>query len=67
MTKCYRVVCDAENYDPGSGVTMHHEMADKSKDYVNQWGESNSVTSLIITIMRCSKVDLFRVIATSNF
>ncbi|KAK5991452.1 Aldo-keto reductase [Cladobotryum mycophilum] len=40
MTKCYRVVCDAENYDPGSGVTMHHELADRSKDYVNQWGLS---------------------------
>lgn len=40
MTKCYRVVCDAESYDPGSGVAMHHEMADKSKDYVNQWGLS---------------------------
>lgn len=40
MTKCYRVVCDSEIYDPGSGVTMHHDLADKSKDYVNQWGMS---------------------------
>ena len=39
MTKCYRVVCDSENFDPGSGVTMHHDLADLSKDYVNQWGE----------------------------
>jgi hypothetical protein len=40
MTKCYRVLCDPENYDPGSMVTMHHELADTSKDYVNQWGMS---------------------------
>lgn len=39
MTKCYRVVCDPENFDPGSGVTMHHDLADRSKDYVNQWGK----------------------------
>lgn len=38
MTKCYRVLCDPENYDPGSMVTMHHKLADSSKDYVNQWG-----------------------------
>lgn len=38
MTKCYRVVCDSEHYDPGAEVTMHHELADQSKDYVNQWG-----------------------------
>jgi aryl-alcohol dehydrogenase-like predicted oxidoreductase len=38
MTKCYRVVCDSETYDPGSGVTMHHNLADQSKDYVNHWG-----------------------------
>lgn len=38
MTKCYRVICDSENYDPGSGVTMHHDLADRSKDYVNHWG-----------------------------
>ncbi|KAJ3543808.1 hypothetical protein NM208_g3385 [Fusarium decemcellulare] len=42
MTKCYRVVCDAENFDPGSGVTMHHDLADQSKDYVNQWGLSRT-------------------------
>ncbi|KND86505.1 Versiconal hemiacetal acetate reductase [Tolypocladium ophioglossoides CBS 100239] len=40
MTKCYRVVCDPEAFDPGSGVTMHHELADRSKDDVNQWGLS---------------------------
>lgn len=38
MTKCYRVVCDMENYDPGAKVVMHHKLADQSKDYVNQWG-----------------------------
>jgi aryl-alcohol dehydrogenase-like predicted oxidoreductase len=38
MTKCYRVICDSEHYDAGAEVTMHHELADKSKDYVNQWG-----------------------------
>jgi aryl-alcohol dehydrogenase-like predicted oxidoreductase len=38
MTKCYRVLCDPENHDPGSTVTMHHALADSSKDYVNQWG-----------------------------
>ncbi|KAB8067848.1 Aldo/keto reductase [Aspergillus leporis] len=42
MTKCYRVLCDPENYDPGSMVTMHHELADLSKDYVNQWGLSRT-------------------------
>ncbi|KAK5988141.1 Aldo-keto reductase [Cladobotryum mycophilum] len=42
MTKCYRVVCDSENYDPGSGVTMHHDLADESKDYVNNWGLSRA-------------------------
>ena len=39
MTKCFRVVCDPENYDAGSGVTMQHDKADLSKDYVNQWGK----------------------------
>lgn len=38
MTKCYRVMCDPERYDNASTVTMHHEVADLSKDYVNQWG-----------------------------
>ncbi|KAJ5172774.1 hypothetical protein N7492_005367 [Penicillium capsulatum] len=42
MTKVYRVVCDSEDFDPGSGVTMHHGLADRSKDYVNQWGLSRS-------------------------
>lgn len=40
MTKCYRVVCDLENHDPGSTVTMQHNLASASKDYVNQWGIS---------------------------
>lgn len=38
MTKCYRVICDQENHDPGSGITMLTGLADQSKDYVNQWG-----------------------------
>ncbi|KAI9708854.1 MAG: hypothetical protein M1812_007874 [Candelaria pacifica] len=38
MTKCYRVVCDPETYDPGSGVAMLGEQAAKSADYANQWG-----------------------------
>ncbi|RLL96531.1 Aldo-keto reductase dtxS3 [Aspergillus turcosus] len=42
MTKCYRVLCDPENHDPGSTVTMHHALADSSKDYVNQWGLSRT-------------------------
>ena len=46
MTKCFRVVCDPEEFDPGSGVTMHHGLADQSKDYVNQWGESMSETNM---------------------
>jgi len=33
MTKCYRVICDQENYEAGSGVAMHEELADQSKDY----------------------------------
>lgn len=66
MTKCYRVVCDAESYDPGSGVTMHHEMADKSKDYVNQWGEPASITSLIIYVMSSVGINLFRVVTASD-
>ncbi|KAI0532295.1 aldo-keto reductase [Xylaria digitata] len=40
MTKCFRVLCDPENYQHDSTVTMHHEAADHSKDYVNQWGLS---------------------------
>lgn len=39
MTKCYRVACDSEHYDPGAETHMHHKVADKSKDYVNNWGE----------------------------
>ena len=44
MTKCFRVVCDPEQYDPGSSVYMHHDIADTSKDYVNQWGRSYART-----------------------
>lgn len=43
MTKCYRVMDDSEHPDPSSGmVTMHHELADQSKDLVNSWGLSRS-------------------------
>ncbi|KAK5637364.1 hypothetical protein RRF57_013076 [Xylaria bambusicola] len=42
MTKCFRVVCDPEQYDPGSSVYMHHDIADTNKDYVNQWGLSRT-------------------------
>lgn len=66
MTKCYRVLCDAENYDPGSGVTMHHEMADKSKDYVNHWGESDTVIGLMIYDMSFDRPNTFRAVTTSN-
>lgn len=44
MTKCFRVVCDEEHYDPGAAVIMHNDVADFSKDYVNQWGR------LLVTI-----------------
>ncbi|CAA9957139.1 Aldo-keto reductase [Pyrenophora teres f. maculata] len=40
MTKCYRVVCDDEAFDAGSGVTMHQDLALQSKDYMNQSGEA---------------------------
>ncbi|KAI1300813.1 Aldo/keto reductase [Xylaria venustula] len=42
MTKCFRVVCDPEHYDPGAAMLMHHDLADTSKDYVNQWGLSRT-------------------------
>ncbi|KAI0123590.1 NADP-dependent oxidoreductase domain-containing protein [Xylariales sp. AK1849] len=42
MTKCFRVVCDPEHFDPGAAVFMHHDVADSSKDYVNQWGLSRT-------------------------
>ncbi|KAI9903495.1 hypothetical protein N3K66_000024 [Trichothecium roseum] len=42
MTKCFRVVCDDEHFDPGASTHMHHDIADTSKDYVNQWGLSRS-------------------------
>jgi aryl-alcohol dehydrogenase-like predicted oxidoreductase len=40
MTKCYRVVCDDQNHDAGSAVTMHKSLADQRKDYANLWGGS---------------------------
>ncbi|KAF2472342.1 Aldo/keto reductase [Lindgomyces ingoldianus] len=40
MTKCYRVTCDPENFDAASRVAMHGDLADQSKDYINQWGLS---------------------------
>jgi aryl-alcohol dehydrogenase-like predicted oxidoreductase len=42
MTKCFRMVCDPENYDPAATVLLHHELADYSKDYVNQCGMSSA-------------------------
>ncbi|KAE8836014.1 hypothetical protein HRS9139_04112 [Pyrenophora teres f. teres] len=42
MTKCYRVVCDDEAFDAGSGVTMHQDLALQSKDYMNQSGLSRT-------------------------
>jgi aryl-alcohol dehydrogenase-like predicted oxidoreductase len=45
MTKCYRVACDQENFDAGSRVAMHEEVADRSKDYVNQWGMYTNATA----------------------
>ncbi|KAF4471664.1 aldo-keto reductase [Fusarium albosuccineum] len=52
MTKCYRVICDPEQYDPGAEVTMHNDLADQSKDYVNQWGKwlPNHRASFALTI-----------------
>ena len=43
MTKCYRVICDSEDWQAGSGVTMHGDLADQSKDYANQWGKRMSL------------------------
>jgi aryl-alcohol dehydrogenase-like predicted oxidoreductase len=40
MTKCYRVVCDPENHDAGSGIAMLQEHASQSKDYVNNFGKA---------------------------
>ncbi|KAK6819357.1 Candidapepsin-2 [Apiospora arundinis] len=42
LTKCCRVVCDAEDFDVGSGVAVHSAEAAKSKDYMNAWGLSRS-------------------------
>lgn len=41
MTKCFRVVCDEEHFDPGASVLLHHELAASSKDYVNQSGKQS--------------------------
>ena len=41
MTKCYRVMCDSDNFDVAAKVAMHGDLADQSKDYVNQWGMSS--------------------------
>lgn len=46
MTKCYRVVCDDEAFDPGAGVTMHQDLALQSKDYMNQSGEACPPSSI---------------------
>ncbi len=63
MTKCYRVVSDEEAYDPGLGVTMHHETADRSKDYVNQWVNFSSddlVTAQLMLSGAFTSSDLHR-------
>lgn len=52
MTKCYRVICDQDNYDIGSGVNMHEDLADQSKDYVNQKGIGFSITAPILLLQR---------------
>jgi hypothetical protein len=48
MTKCYRVVCDQENFEAGSGMAMHDGLASQSKDYANQWGKLCRLTPLDI-------------------
>jgi hypothetical protein len=40
MTKCYRITCDSDNYDVAARIAMHEDLADQSKNYVNQWGMS---------------------------
>jgi hypothetical protein len=47
MTKCHRVTCDTGNYDVAAKVAMHGDLADQSKDYVNQWGKSFPRRSLL--------------------
>ncbi|BDD56753.1 hypothetical protein MAP00_002180 [Monascus purpureus] len=42
MSKCCRVVCDQENFDPGLGLTMLGSQAGQSKDYVNSFGLSRN-------------------------
>jgi aryl-alcohol dehydrogenase-like predicted oxidoreductase len=49
MTKCYRVTCDSDNYDVASKPAMHEDLADQSKDYVNQWGK----LIIRISLLRC--------------
>ncbi|CAJ0554479.1 Ff.00g129920.m01.CDS01 [Fusarium sp. VM40] len=65
MTKCYRVICDSEHYDAGAAVTMHHELADKSKDYVNQWGLSRSAifnaVEASLERLNTSYIDVFQI------
>ncbi|KAJ5157770.1 aldo-keto reductase dtxS3 [Penicillium canariense] len=72
MTKCYRVLCDPENHDPGSMVTMHHELADSSKDYVNQWGRSNGASlpnnaepRILISYQGLSRTAIFKAVEGS--
>jgi hypothetical protein len=47
MTKCYRVTCDSDSYDVAAKVATHEDLADRSKDYVNQWGKSVYSISLL--------------------
>lgn len=51
MTKCYRVTCDSYNYDVAAKVAMHGDLADQSKDYVNQWGKSVFGSCLLRSIL----------------
>nr|POF01387.1 aldo-keto reductase dtxs3 [Quercus suber] len=57
MTKCYRVVCDAENHDPGSGVTMHQTLAQQSKDYVNQCASLERLGTTYIDLLQIHRYD----------
>lgn len=56
LTKCCRVVCDAEDFDVGSGVAVHSAEAAKSKDYMNAWGQ----TALPITITALNEFTMSR-------
>jgi aryl-alcohol dehydrogenase-like predicted oxidoreductase len=69
MTKCFRVVGDDQAHDPGSTITMHHELADSSKDYVNQWGNRFPIFALVLrlnsTSIGLSRAGIFNAIDAS--